>query len=141
MFIYQPRRVIPRCSRQIDQIGKVAVLRQTRMCGGFAMVLDVHFCLDVLTSNSSVPQSCPAFPSNTSKILPEFSSPDRKVCPSYKVSSQPSKSCFTGPFQPKNSLDSRNTPHFLGMLPSSPLRNHVLRSVRPTVLDASNPRL
>lgn len=47
----------------------------------------------------------------------------------------------TGPLQPESTMDGRHAPHLLGVLPGPALRHHVLRLVRPALLDACHPRL
>jgi hypothetical protein len=69
-------------------------------------------------------------------ILPEVSSPDRKVRLFQVLIIINPNACEIGPFQPKGAMDSCNSPHFLGVLSSSPVRNHVVRLFRPTLLDA-----
>ena len=69
-------------------------------------------------------------------ILPEVSSPDRKVRLFQVLIVINPNACEIGPFQPKGAMDSCHSPHFLGLLSSSPLRNHVVGLFRSALLDA-----
>lgn len=69
-------------------------------------------------------------------ILPEVSSPDRKVRLFQVLIINNANVREIGSIQPKGAMDSCNPPHFLGVLSSSPLRNHVVGLFRSALLDA-----
>jgi hypothetical protein len=62
-------------------------------------------------------------------ILPEVSSPDRKVPLPLPIDASGSNNSFTGSFQPKRTMDGCHAPHFPRLLSGPPIRYHVLRLV------------